>query len=244
MGVRTTSSFLLYSFFLFAVLANIVFWAHSHKVFTEWGNVPPPPSKNAATIWGLGDSEITYRMFGYLLQNMGNTGGNFEPLKKYDYAALEKWFFVAQHLDPRADYVPFLAAYYFGAVEGQPERMKHVVNYLAEEGLAQYPNKWRWLVQAVFLAGHRADDKPRALELANKLAAMPDDMPIWARQMPAFANMDLGNKQASYEIMFRILVTEQDKLPPQEINAIKDYICTRTLDRAEAAKNPLCAKDK
>ncbi len=244
MAARSTSSFLLYSFFLFAILANVLFWSHSHKIFSEWSNVPAAPSKNAATIWGLGDTEITYRLFGYLLQNMGNTGGNFEPLKKYDYAALEKWFFVAQHLDPRADYVPFLAAFYYGALEDEPERMTHVVNYLADEGLTGYPNKWRWLVQAIFLAGHRADDKPRAVDLAYKLAALPDKMPVWARQMPAFASMDMGNKQASYEIMMRILITEQDNLHPNEINVIKEYICTRTLEPAEAAKNPLCAKDK
>ena len=235
-------SFFLYAFFMLALLGNILFWSHSRTVFSEWDNVPPAPTQTTATLWGLGDSEITYRLFGYLLQNMGNTGGNFQPLKKYDYAALEKWFFVAQYLDPRADYVPFLAAYYFGAVEDEPERISHIVNYLHSEGQAAYPEKWRWLPQAIYLARHKEGNKPRALEMANQLAAMDGDLPPWARQMPAFIEMDMGNKQASYEIMMRMLVTEQDKLPPNEINAIKDYICTRTLDKAEAAQNPLCQK--
>lgn len=238
------SPYVLYGIFALAIMANIFFWSFSKNIRVGWNNVPPAPSHVAATFAGLGDAQVTYRMFGYILQNLGNSGGEYRSLKDYDYAELEKWFFVSQKLDPAANYVPYLAAYYFGAIEDEPEKISHVARYLAEDGMAPYNQKWRWLAQAIYLAQHKANDPEWALTLANKLAAMDQDLPPWARQMPAFIQMRMGNKQASYEIMVRMLATEGEKLHPNEVNAMKDFICTRTLEPDEAAKNPLCQNPK
>jgi hypothetical protein len=73
---------------------------------------------------------------------------------------------------------------------------------------------------------------------------MPGDMPPWARQMPAFVNMAMGNKQASYELMVRMLKSGADKLDPNEIRAMLDYICDQTLTPDAAAKNALCQNRK
>lgn len=239
-SARLKTSLPLYLLFLAALLLNWCFWRQSHTVFSKWDNVPPAPSETAASFAGLGDSEIAYRMFGYFLQNLGNVGGDFEPLKLYDYASLEQWFFLTQTLDDRANYVPFLAAYYFGGVEDSPDKIGHVVTYLADNGQKLYPQKWRWLAQAVYLARYKQNDLPKALSLANTLASLKTDTAPWARQMPAFVQLQMGHKEAAYDIMLQMMQSEMDKLPPQEINAMKDYICTRTLSKEEAAKNRLC----
>lgn len=239
------SSLILHCVFIVILLANFGFWAHARKIHLQWNNVPPAPEKEAAGFSGLGDKEIAYRMTGYMLQNLGNVGGNFEPLKNYDYDALGKWFFVGQSLDGRANYIPFLAAFYYGNIQDEAvDKLDPVIEYLAAEGQQPYAQKWRWLAQAVYLARFRRQDLDKALDLANILANLKTDTAPWARQMPAFVNMQMGNKQASYEIMIRMLATEQDKLDPAEVNAIKDYICDRALTPAEAAKNPLCASEK
>lgn len=232
----------LYLCFTVAIALNVAFWLHARTMLPSWGNVPPVPTATSAAFSMLGDTGAAYRMLGYTLQNLGNTGGKYEPLKNYDYAQLEKWFFATHDLDPRANFVPFLAAYYFGGIEDEPERISHVTNYLAEAGADPYPQKWRWLAQAVFFARFKEKDMDKALMLANRLAALPTDLPPWAKQMPAFVNMAMGNKQASYELMVHMLKTEGDKLPANEINAMVAYICERTLTRAEAAENPLCQK--
>ncbi len=229
-----------YLFFIVALTLNIAFWLHSKKILPEWGNVPSPPSAHTADLAGFGDDEIAYRLFGYVLQNLGNAGGQYRSLRDYDYAMLEKWFFISKDLDPRANYVPFLAAYYFGGVEERPEKLTHVINYLAEEGVSPYPEKWRWLAQAVYLARYKQKDMGRALELANTLANLDVKMAPWARQLPAFIQLQMGNKEASYEIMIRMLATESENLHPNEVNYMRDFICTRTLDKDEAARNPLC----
>lgn len=237
---RTRSTLLLYLCFTLAIALNVAFWLNARKITSVWGNVPPVPTSTSATFSTLGDTGAAYRMLGYTLQNLGNTGGQYESLKNYDYTALEKWFFVTRDLDPQANFVPFLAAYYFGGVEDEPEKISHVTDYLAEAGADPYPQKWRWLAQAVFFARFKEKNLDKALVLANRLAELPTDMPPWAKQMPAFVNMAMGNKEASYELMIHMLKTEGDKLPANEINAMVDYICNRTLEQAQAAQNPLC----
>ncbi|PZO82661.1 MAG: hypothetical protein DI626_09905, partial [Micavibrio aeruginosavorus] len=55
---------------------NIVFWLKTRTLSLEWNNVPPVPSSAAkAGLPGLGDDQAAYRMYGYTLQNLGNTGG-------------------------------------------------------------------------------------------------------------------------------------------------------------------------
>jgi hypothetical protein len=242
-AARSKSSLILHIIFIVLLLANFAFWAQSRKIVSKWDNVPPAPKPEAASFSGLGDSEISYRLAGYFLQNLGNVGGRFESLKNYDYDLLGRWFAIARTLDDRANYVPFLAAYYFGALEEPPEKLDPVIDYLATEGQLPYPQKWRWLAQAIYLARYKQNDLDKALRLANILANLKTDTAPWARQMPAFIQLKMGNKQAAYEIMIRMLATEQYKIHPNEVNAIKDFICGRTLNAAEAAKNPLCAEN-
>jgi hypothetical protein len=242
--VRARSTIVLYLCFTVVIALNVGFWLHARKILPQWDNVPPVPTASSASISMLGDRGAAYRMMGYTLQNLGNTGGRYTSLKEYDYDALERWFFTTHELDPRSDFVPFLASYYFGALDDEPEKMSHVTDFLVEAGMAPYPQKWRWLAQAVYMARFKEKNLDKALTLANKLAAMPGDMPPWARQMPAFVNMAMGNKQASYELMVRMLKSGADELDPNEIRAMLDYICDQTLTPDEASKNALCQNRK
>ena len=225
------------------VAVNFFYWLHSRTILPAWGNVPPALSVTAAKLSSLNDPEIAYRGIGYFLQSVGNTGGRYESLQNYNYAALEDWFTMAHELNPRADLIPFLAAFFFGALDGYPEKIAHVTDFLAMAGQTDYPEKWRWLAHAVFLARHKEKDLDKALALSEILAGLDQDVAPWGRQMPAFVQMGIGNRRAAYEIMVRILVTEGEKLHPNEVNYMKDFICTRALEPAEAAKNPLCAAD-
>lgn len=230
----------LYAAFALAILANILFWLYSKDVRSVWSNVPPTPENHTAGFSTLADDSMGYRMTGYFLQNLGNVGGQYQSLKDYDYEALQPWLFLSRTLDPQSDYVPFLAAYYFGAVEGEPEKIRALIPYLTAIGEEPYPQKWRWLARAVYLARYTLNDLPLALELAHRLAALKTDVAPWARQMPAFIQLQLGNKEAAYEIMVRIMATEGSNIHPNEVRFMRDFICDKTLDKAEAAKNPLC----
>lgn len=233
-------TFLLYAVFAASLMANIAFWSHARTVRESWGNVPSAPTQAYAGVAGLGDGGLSYRMIGYALQNFGNTGGFYESIEAYDFAALEKWMFLADTFDPYGNYVPFMAAYLFGATN-DPGKTAHLVRYLRHTGAVNHGEKWRWLAQAVYKARYVMKDNALALEVAQELAALPNpDVAPWARQMPAFINLDMGNKEAAYGIMLQMLESEGNKLDPVEIRFMVDFICNRTLAKDETAKNPLC----
>lgn len=237
---RNHHSMIVYTLFVLALFSNFLFWTSSSKILPKWDNVPPAPSLSSLRMTSLGDPEIAYRMVGYFLQNTGNTGGNFESLKNYDYALLERWLSLTIDLDDRSNFVPFLAAYYFGALDDMPEKTRHLVKYLEIIGQADYPQQWRWLAQAVYQARYKMGDNHLALQLANKLANLNQDVAPWGRQMPAFVQLEMGNKQAAYELMRQMLISDGDKLHPNEVNFMIDFICTRTLTKDESRKDPIC----
>lgn len=209
-----------------------------------WANVPPVPSRAGASMTALGDEEMAYRLYGIMIQNFGSTGGLSIPLKDYDYKKLGQWFMLEDSLDPRSNFIPFLAAYYFSATQ-DPSELGPVIDYLAVAGQHPEPQKWRWLAQAVYLARFRLGDLNKAMDLANDLAALPPEgMPGWARQMPAFIAAAKGDRETAYKMTMNLLKDEGGTLQAAEVNFMVDYICNRLLDKSESAQHPLCREQK
>lgn len=204
---------------------NALFWTASSDLFARWEGVPPVPTRECALMMTLGDSQFSYRFGAITLQNLGDGGGQTIPLKDYNFEKLGKWFWLLNYLDPASDHVPMLAAYYFGAVR-TPKDVAVLVDYLGQIGQSPYGSKWRWLVQAIFLARHRLHDLHQALDLAYKLSRMEpvgDTLPEWARQMPAFVLKEQGDKQAARKIVEDLLASSQH-FHPNEVNFMKGYL--------------------
>jgi hypothetical protein len=205
--------------------ANCLFWIGSSDIYARWDGVPPVPTRDGALMMTLGDAEFSYRFGAITLQNLGDTGGQTTPLKDYDYQALKGWFWLLNGLDPASDHVPMLAAYYFGATR-TPKDVAVLVDYLSAVGQNPQGNKWRWLVQAIFLARHRMHDLHLSLDLAYKLSKMQpvgDTLPEWAQQMPAFVLKEEGDKQAARKIVEDLLASSQS-FHPNEVNFMKSYL--------------------
>ncbi len=223
-----------------ALALNIALWFHARSFTSRWTNVPPVPSQISATASGLGDHQFAYRIIGIMLQNLGDTGGRTTGLAEYDYEELSKWFLLEHRLDPHSNFIPFLAAFYFGGTKN-PEKLRPLIEYLRVAGNSTEGEKWRWLAHASYLARFKLNDYDLALELANKLAQLPkDDMPAWTRNMPALVLNARGDREAAFNMLLEILKSSADKMHPNEVNATRDYICTRILTLEEAAANPLC----
>ncbi|MCC6598191.1 MAG: hypothetical protein IT559_05340 [Alphaproteobacteria bacterium] len=237
---RSGSRAWLVLLFVTALFANILVWYSVRPVLARWTNVPPPPSSGTARLIGLGDAQLSYRIYGIMIQNFGDTGGRTTRLADYDFEALGQWFMLQQELDPVSDFTPFLAAYVFGGSQ-DPKKLGPVIRYLEKAAGNGEGEKWRWLGQAVYLARFRMEDMDTALRLARKLAAFDNpDMASWARQAPVFVMTAMGDKEAAYTLMMNMLTSSAEKLDPNEVNAMVDYLCTRILDKQMAAKHPLC----
>ena len=177
-----------------ALFLNIALWASSRFMYAAWAGVPPVPSPRGAMAMTLGDSEFAFRSGALTLQGLGDGGGRVTPLKDYDFDRLGHWFWLLNALNPASEHVPLIAAYYFGVVH-DPEQVSVLVDYLTAVGQNPAGEKWRWLVQAAFLARHRMKDMDRALDIAYTLSRMkPLDapLPIWAKEFPAFILIDTG----------------------------------------------------
>lgn len=236
------AAFVPYMFFCFVLAVHLIIWNGSLILRPEWGNVPPPPSERGAAMLAAGDPQFGYRASGIMLQNLGNTGGRSMALKAYDYDRLGQWFFLLDRLDPQAVFMPFLAAYYFGAAQAGTD-ISRLLDYLEFVGARPGGQNWRWLAQAAFLAHYQQNDNARALDLAEKLSAQwKPGRPAWMKQMGAFLLLSQGDRAAAYELIMRIIRDEGDKLHPEEINSLVIYMCHQVLTPLQAEQHPLCTK--
>lgn len=242
MAIRMSSKHKLHAVLIICVIANITVWQFSHRKQAFWPNVPLPPSELNVSSSFLGDKALAYRVWALALQNYGNAGGNYQPLKDYNYTHLGLWFDLLDRLDHKSDFVPYLAGYYYGSTQNPVEQLPPVVAYLEKVGTRPEREKWRWLAHAVYLARHPMKNPPEALRLAKELREQfRPGMPAWVLQMEGMIASDQGDKQAAYNLMIALLSTEAEHMQAQEINFMVDYICTRILTEVQAMADPLCS---
>jgi hypothetical protein len=228
------------------VLLNFVLWMSVRQKEARWLNVPPPPDVQSASSSGLGDTQLSYRAIAYMLQNLGDSGGHSRPLKDYNYDMLAKWFFLTHNMDARSNSVPYMAAYYFSAVQTPKVSLPPLVRYLEYVGSqkGQGTEKWRWLAQAIYLARYKLEDLDWALDMSRKLKAMDSEngikLPLWAKNMDAMILSVKGDKDAAYGIMLHTLETEGQNIEQAEYLFIVDHICHEILSEEEAKQNSLC----
>ncbi|MBF0375452.1 MAG: hypothetical protein HQL39_18830, partial [Alphaproteobacteria bacterium] len=209
-----------------AFALQAAFWWNTRDMRPSFAVVPPVPTREAIQALAFGDGQFLYRALGLNIQNAGDDGGRFTPLKNYDYGRLEGWFMALDGLDPVADFVPVVAGYYYSNTLKRDD-VRHVVAYLRHHAMRDPARKWRWLAHAVYLARHKVKDQRLALDAARQLAGLSvPDLPAWTRQMPAFILADLGEDEAARAVLMGIIATDPN-LPDEERAFIADYLNRR-----------------
>lgn len=218
---------LLFCLFL---MVQIALWSlYTRHVKPDFTIVPDVPSELAVKAMALGDEQFYFRTLALKMQNAGDTFGRFTALKRYDYKKLYHWFSLLDTLDRKSHFIPSLAGYYYSQTQNVPD-VRYIVDYLSEHAMydddARY-HKWWWLSQAVYLANHKLKDKSWALDLAYELAKTPrDDIPLWAKQMPAFILEQLNEYETALAIIANI-VENQENLAEGEINFMHHFVTER-----------------
>ena len=166
---------------LIALFCQFVMWGcFTSKIKHSFTITPLPPSKLEMGLFSLGDSAFLYRLYGFKLQNAGDTFGEVIPLKDYDYEKLEKWFYALSELDDKSEYVPSIAGFFYSASQNREDN-KYIVNFL-EDFADKNPEKhWRWYVTASYLTRQKLRDKTRAFKIASKLMNVKEKLPIASR---------------------------------------------------------------
>ncbi len=213
----------LIALFLLVLAAQGAFWVWTREARVEAALVPPPPSERAVAALAFGDAQFLYRALTLRLQNMGDGGGRFPPLRDYDYGRLAGWFRRIEALDHGADFLPAVAGHYYGA-SPEPDQVRRMVTFLRAHAARDPARKWRWLAHAVYLARHRVGDLDLALAAAHELAALEvPDLPMWTRQMPAFVLSAAGEAEAARDLMAALLASTPD-LSREEAAYMRDFI--------------------
>lgn len=206
-------------------LLQIGFWTETKKVMPNLGIVPEVPSNNTIKALSFGDEQFYFRLLGFKMQNAGDTFGRATPLKNYDFNKLSMWFYKLDELDSTSNLIPSLASYFYSNTQRVSDNT-YIVKYLVDHAARDPEKKWWWLSQAALIANYKLKDKEKALEIAEKLAKTPGNLPIWARQMPAFILADMGEKEQAY-IILKDVFDNYKNLPDNEINFMYYFIKDR-----------------
>lgn len=232
-----------YMFLAVTFMLYGAFWFYTKDLRPEWKSVPPPPPENTIELAAMGDKQFFFRVNALNIQNFGDIGGRVTPLKDYNFELLARWFFLMDKLDPFSDIIPHIAGYGFGASQ-DPSKIDPIIDYLAYVGQRSYGEKWRWMVQAIYLERFRRGDLDKALRMAKVMTHHGNpNMPSWARQMEVFVLAEKGEKEAAYQLMQSLIADASGKLPVSEIQSMKDYVCRRILEPDQAKLDPLCQED-
>lgn len=213
----------VYGLFLGMFIAQIVFWSQSRNITPDMSIVPDVPGREVVKALSLGDEQFYFRVLALYIQNAGDTYGRFTPLKDYDYSKLSKWFTLLDVLDNRSDYIPTLATYYYSQTQNTPD-VRYIVDYLSAHAAGRVEKKWWWLIQAMYLANHKLQDKDLALQVGKPLMDTKG-IPLWARHFPAFIYEQKGEmEQALYVMEHVISEYENEKLSREDFNFMKYFI--------------------
>lgn len=171
------------SFFAF----ECCLWAGwTNKIKVDFTITPLPPSKLEMDLFSMGDKELLYRIYSFKLQNAGDTFGETTPLKDYDYEKLEKWFYALSELDPRSEWVPSIAGFYYSASQNADDN-RYIVNYLLDFAEKDPEKHWRWYVTSAYIAKHKLNDPTLAFNMAKRLLNLKSDkLPFINRIMALF----------------------------------------------------------
>lgn len=186
-------------------------------------HLPPPPTPLALSAMAMGDDQTLYRALLLDLFLSGDGGGRVQPLMTFDYQRVAGWLRALGPLAPRSHLLPAMAALYYGLTPDHDD-LRQMVMVLLDRGRRDPSLNWRWLAQATFLARHRLDDLPLALEIAHVAAqARGPGVPLWVRQLPAFVLAAMGQDEAARMLIKSILDSETN-ISPAELRFMQMFI--------------------
>ena len=203
--------------FVVLLMAQIIFWSRTENINPDVGIVPNVPTMKAAKAAAFGDEQFYFRVKSLEIENAGDSFGRFTSFKRYDYSKLYGWFSLLSSIDKESNYPPTLATNYYAATPNKSDT-KYIVQYLDEFASEDVTKHWWWIYRAFHIANNTLGDKKLALNLALKLSnSNSEDVPIWAKQLPAFIYESTNDDCAAF-LFIENLLTEYNKKDQSKID--------------------------
>ena len=191
-------------------------------------NLPRAPSAVVLQTASLGDPIALAKVLMLWLQAYDNQPGVSIPFLDLDYRRVTGWLDRILTLDPAGQYPLLAASRLYGAVP-EPRKQRQMLDFVHKKFLEDPDRRWPWLAHAAILARHRLKDLPRALKYAQAIRewATGDQVPVWARQMPALVLEQTGELEAARVLIGALLVSGRIS-DPHELSFLR-----RELERLE-----------
>lgn len=170
---------------LFFIFVFLIWFLLTKNIKPDLTITPVPPGAHLLKALSMGDDNLVYRHYGYQVQIAGDDYGTTTPLKNYNYAKLQKWFYLLDEFDPKSEYVPSIAGFYYSNSQNKLDNV-YIVDYLVKFGDRNPTKNWRWYTTAVYLASVMLHDHERVKEIAGKLVTLDSSVPLWARTIGIF----------------------------------------------------------
>ena len=233
--------------FIATFIAQIFFWKQTENIKPSFEIIPPVPSKYLVSTLSLGDNEFLFRILGTRLQNSGDVFAGFVALKNYDYSRLYQWMVMLDELNPKSNFIPALAAYYYSQTQNKPDT-RYIVDYLDEHSSKDIDANWWWLFQGTYIAKNNLENPSRALELAHKLAKNnAKNAPLWTKELPAFLLEESGESCLAFEVIEKLIKESesgQHQISANEMNFMRHFINERLAKLKKQKFNPRQCRQK
>ncbi len=242
-----------YVVFLLFFLQFATWFLISQRIKPDFTITPLPPSRIEMDIASLGDEQFAYRMYGQLLQNAGDTFGETVPLKDYDFNKLEQWFYAVDALSSKSEYIPSIAAFYYGQSQNT-EDCRYIIKYLIDHADKNPVGQWRWYMEAIYLGSYRMKDYEIVKPLAEKIISLNNkDVPLWAKTLVPFMIQRQGDVCSAYEMLIKINEKELQEIANDNVLSAKggeyNFLLKLISEKIQMVKNnpellATCLKNK
>jgi hypothetical protein len=208
---------LLIGFFLVSVLQI------THQVYSEssmqrvFKHLESPLGTGFYQSLTQGSENLWSYLLMFKVQLHDNQRGRHESYNNLNYKTLSQWLLVLSQLNKHSDYPSFLAARVYSQVD-DPKKIKmmiDIIDQLFEQNPALH---WRRMTEACLLAKHQLKDLDLALNLAAKVAALPNSitLPFWARDMKLILLDELNELESAQILISSMLqsgtITDNDEI--------------------------------
>jgi hypothetical protein len=178
------------------------------------GGVASPPPRLLADLASLGERQAASGLLAIRLQSIDSQAGASIRFSELDYPRLLEWLSLLIGLEPNSAY-PLLLASQVYAQSADPAQRRMMLDFVYERFFEDPERRWPWLAHAAIMAKHRLHDLPMALKYARAVSDHARSAPGWARQMPAFILVEMGELESA-RVMLGALLAENAIQDPHE----------------------------
>ena len=198
--------FIVAGFLLMLLLQLVYHHFYKTSLLPSFTQLSKPANAELYHSLAMGSDRLWSYLLLLKLQLHDNQKGRHVNYRQLDYQVLSQWLKTLSQLNPQSDYPAFLASRVYSQVD-DPQKIRKMIDLIDDLFQRNPQQHWRRMTEACLLAKHRLKDLNLALQLAQKVAALPDTfkLPFWARDMQLVLLDELNQNESAQLLISSLL---------------------------------------